>query len=339
MDVPRALEYLVGLQAQAPRPPYIALWSRLEGFDPDELGRMLLERRAVRMALMRSTIHLVTTPDAVYLRPLTQTAVEKGFAGYRRYLEGVDLDKVADAGRILVERTPLTFADIGTALGRRWRSREPRALAHAVRALVPLVQVTPRGVWGAGGPAAHTTLKAWTGRDIRRRADPRDLLLRYFRAFGPASVADAQTWSGLTRLREPVASLGSKLRIFRDEQGRELFDVPDGHLPDEDRPAPVRFLGEFDNALLSHADRGRIMSDDHRKRVAQRAGMVPGAVLVDGFFAGVWRLERRGSQRVLVIEPYRRLLKREQGEVTEEAESLFSFLAPGLDPAIEVLNA
>ena len=340
MPVAEALEHLVGLQAQAPGPPYVALWSRLDSFDPFELGVMLSERRAVRIALMRSTIHLVTKRDALYLRPLMQPVLDRGIAGYyRRNLHGVDLEKLSDAGRVLVELQPRTFNDIGAILTKRWRGRDPRAVANAVRALVPLVQVPPRGVWGSSGPAAHTTLKTWLGRDVHKNPKPKDMLLRYLAAFGPASVADIQAWSGLTRLREPMEALRPQLRTYADPDGKELFDLPDAPLPDPDTPLPVRFLGEFDNVLLSHADRRRIISEDDRKRIAKRNGMVPGAVLVDGFFAGIWRLERRGSSsRVLVVEPYRRLLKREVHAVSAEAEGLFEFLAPGLPAQIEVLN-
>ena len=339
MPIADALEYLVGLQAQAPGPPYVALWSRLQDFDPSALGQMLLDREAVRIALMRSTIHLVTARDALYLRPLLQPVLDRAVGGYyKRNLHGADPNKIAEAGRKLVEDEPLTLNAIGTALAKRWRRRDPHALAQAVRARVPLVQVTPRGVWGASGAAAHTSIEAWLGRGLDPEPDPKDMLLRYLRAFGPASILDVQTWSGLTRLREPIEAMRTKLRSFRGPGGTELLDVPDGDLPDPDVPLPARFLGEFDNLLLSHSDRSRVISEEHRKRIATRNGMVPGAVLVDGWFAGIWRLERRGARRVLVVEAYRRLSKREAADVTEEAGSLYEMLAPGLGHEIEMKN-
>src|SRR3712207_4704511 len=118
------------------------------------------------------------------------------------------------------------------------------------------------------------------------------MVVRYLGAFGPATVKDAQTWSGLTRLGEVIERLRGRLRIFRDESGRELFDVPDAPMPDSDTPAPPRFLPEFDNLILSHADRTRVIAEGYRKAIASKNGMVPATFLVDGFVQGTWKTER-----------------------------------------------
>jgi Winged helix DNA-binding domain len=331
MTATQALEHLVGLQAQAPRPPYVGLWTRLEGFAPDDLARLLSERDAVRVTLMRGTIHLVSANDGLTIRPLLQPALERGvytnstFGRHR--LDGVDVAALLAAGRELVEERPRTVAELRDLLGARWPEHDPAAMAQAVRGLVPMVHVPPRGLWGRSGPVALTTLESWLGRGVDDDGSPDTLVLRYLAAFGPASPADAQTWSGLTRLGEVFERLRPRLRAFRDERGRELFDLPDAPRPAPDAPAPVRLLPEFDNLTLSHADRTRVIADEHRRRIAARNGMVPGMVLVDGFVRGTWTLTRRRRSATLTVEPFGRLPRRDRGEVAQEAAALVGFAA------------
>jgi len=192
---------------------------------------------------------------------------------------------------------------------------------------VPLVQVPPRGVWGGSGPAAHTTAEAWLGRPLDRDPSLEELVVRYLGAFGPATVKDAQTWSGLTRLGEVVDRLRPRLLSFRDERGRELFDLPDAPRPDPDTPSPPRFLPEFDNLILSHADRTRVIADEYRKAIASKNGMVPATMLVDGFVRGTWKTERSRQKATLVIEPFEALAKKDRGALAEEGERLIRFMA------------
>ena len=332
MTARQALEHLVGMQAQAPDPPYVGLWARLEGFKPDELGDLVTARSAIRATLMRGTIHLVTAHDGLAIRTLVQPMLERGVytnSSFGRHrLDGVDIDKLLTAGRELVEERPRTVAELREALGPMWPDREAASLAQAVRGLLPMVHVPPRGVWRRSGPVAITTFEAWLGRgpvDVAD-ADIDALLLRYVAAFGPASVLDAQTWSGLTRLGEVFDRLRPRLRTYRDESGRELFDLADKQRPDAETPAPVRLLAEFDNLTLSHADRTRVIADEHRRRIAARNGMVPGMVLVDGFVQGVWKATRRGRSTTLRVEPFGRLSRRDRDAVRAEGGALLTFL-------------
>jgi hypothetical protein len=290
-----------------------------------------VSRQVVRMALMRGTIHLVSARDGLTLRPVLQPVLDRALnATFGRRLTGVDHDAVAAAGRILVEGKPLTFSELGAELARRWPDHDPEALAQAVRALVPLVQVPPRAVWGKSGPAAHTSAEAWLGRPLSSRPSLKPLVTRYLAAFGPATVRDIQAWSGLTRLREVVEELRPGLRMFRDEQGAELFDLPDAPRPDPDTPAPVRVIAEFDNLILSHADRTRVLSEDRRKQLFARPnGVFPGSVLIDGFVTGSWKLTRSRPAAVLAVELFEPVTAGTRDAVTEEGERLLDFAAPG----------
>ena len=321
--------HLVGMQAQVPVDPYIGCRARLRAFNPDELGRAMLKRDAVRMTLLRATLHLVSRADALALRPLLQDMLERAFASspFARRLSGVDLAPVLARGAELVEQQPRTVAGLRAELGGRWPDHDAEALAQAVRYLVPLVQIPPRGVWGMSGQATLTTLGGWLGEGDGVQTGIDDYVLRYLRAFGPASSADISTWSGVRGLRSVIDRLAPQLRVYRDDGGRELFDAPDGVIVDGTTPAPVRFLGEFDNVFLSHADRSRIMAAvKWDTSFAHQC-----TFLVDGFIAGAWRLVRRGREATLTIDERTRLKAGERRLVREEAAELLAFLAPDAD--------
>ncbi|RVU16108.1 winged helix DNA-binding domain-containing protein [Streptomyces antnestii] len=320
--------HLVGMQAQAPNPPYVGLWTRIAGFRIEDLAALVREREVVRIALMRGTIHLVTAGDCLALRPVLDASLRQGLKGtFGRKLEGLDTAKVAAEGRELVEREPLTLGGIGSLLAERWPDRDPFALANVVRTLVPLVQVPPRGLWGESGQAVHTTAEAWLGQPLADSSSPDAMVERYLAAFGPASVRDVQAWSGMTRLAESVQRLRPRLRTFRDENGVELFDLPDAPRPGPDTPVPVRFLPDFDNILLSHADRGRIITEEQRKLVFTRNGLIKPTFLVDGFVRGMWRIEQKRKEAVLVMEPFGPLARKDRDALAEEAGALLAFAA------------
>jgi hypothetical protein len=324
------VEHLAGLQAQAPFPPYFGLWSRLAGFRPADLAELLVNRQVARIALMRSTIHLVSARDCLTFRPLVQPVLDRSLpAIFGQHFPGLDAGALAEAGRALVDAEPRTFRELGDLLSPDWPGHAPAALAQGVRALVPLVQVPPRAVWGAAGQARHTSAEAWLGRPLDPSPSVGVLVTRYLAAFGPATVADVQAWSGLTRLGAVLDRLRPGLRAFRDEQGRELFDLPDAPRPGPDTPAPVRLVAEFDNLILSHADRARVISEADRPRLYSRNGIFPGTVLVDGFVAGLWRLTRSRGTAVLAVELFGPVPARDRDAVGDEAQRLLAFAADG----------
>ena len=317
------IEHLVGMQAQEPQAPYVGLWARLRDFEPEALSELIASRGAVRGGLMRSTIHLVSAGDYLMLWPLMSAVLAANFRGspYSKALGGVDLDELLAFGRELLGQEPRTRAELGALLGERWPDVDPLSLAYAVSFLTPILQVPPRGLWRRSGAARWAVVEAWLGRPLDEGASLEDVVRRYLAAFGPATVNDIQAWCGLKRLRAVVDRL-SGLRTFRDEQGNELLDVAHAPLPHPDTPAPPRFLPPFDNAILSHADRHRIVAAEHRATINRDRLMR--VFLIDGFVAGTWRLERA----TLLIEPLEPLGKRDGKALIAEAEALLAFLVP-----------
>jgi hypothetical protein len=253
---------------------------------------------------------------------------DAGAPTFASELAGLDVSAVLALGRKLLDETPRSAAELRPLLKKRWPERDADALAAAVHFHLPLVQVPPRGVWGASAPPRHALLQTWLGRDLADDASPDKLMLRYLRAFGPATVADARTWSRVTGLREVFERLRPSLRTFRDDKERELFDVPDGPLPDPATPAPPRFLPEYDNVFLSHDDRSRIVPDD--VRWSQRSVMEGrfGTVLIDGFIGATWKMSREKGDARLLVAPVVPVAKREAAAVAEEGARLLAFTDP-----------
>jgi hypothetical protein len=300
------IAHLGGMQAQAPLAPYVGLWTRLEGFAPSQLSALYEQRRVVRLALMRGTIHLATAQDALAWRPVVEPVIIRGTdSAFARHYRGLDRRELADAARELLEPAPLTLAELGALLAERFPGRDPAALAQAARAHLPLVQVPPRGLWGPTGRAAHATAQTWLAPALpavppspvsAAFAAPDALVLRYLAAFGPATVMDAQAWSGLTRLREVFDRLRPALRIFTGEDGARLFDLPDAPRPGPDIQAPARFLPEYDNLLFAHADRARVNPHARRIPLLPGNGAALGYYLLDGLWSGLWRTDREAPR-------------------------------------------
>lgn len=338
-----AIEHLVGLQSQLPTPPYFGLWARLAEFDPEELSALFTDRRVVRVALMRSTVHLVSAADAVALRRVMQPVAYRALTSGSRYgraLAGVDLDELERLTRELVDATPSTGAQIASALAVRWPGVAADALAYAARTRVALVQVPPRGQWRRSGQARCTSAEHWIGRPLARPDLP-SVVRRYLAAYGPAGIADAQAWCGLTGLRAVFDELRPELVTFRSESGTELFDLPDAPRPPGDAPAPVRLLPEFDNILLSHAERSRMFDPDHRRLIFTENGIIHATVLLDGFVRATWKLTttaRAASIAVRLLpgpppaEPHR-------VAVEQQARGLLARAAPGVVHHVSFLPA
>jgi len=261
--------------------------------------------------------------------PLVRPVADRGFRGaFGKQLAGADIDAVVAFGTDLMSREPYSRSQLREVLGERWPDWDANAMAYAASYLAGTVQVTPRGVWGETGPAALQTIESWLGRAPITNPSIDDLVLRYLAAFGPASVADVQMWSGLTKLREVVDRLRPGLRLYADEDGRELFDVPDGPLPEADTPEPIRFLPEFDNLLLSHARRERIIADEHKPAVYTKNLRVKATYTVDGLVAGLWTAEKKRGVATLTVTPFGRTLKKTLTELEREGTALLRFLEP-----------
>ena len=328
LSAAKAIEHLVGMQAQVPNSPYVGLWTRLEGFRPNDLAQLINDRGAVRIGLMRTTLHLVTDRDGLALRPVMQPVLERQFRGspFGRRIAGMDIEALLAAGRALLEEQPRTIAALGKLLSARWPERDPTSLAYAIRYLEPLVQVPPRGIWGASGQATWTTVEAWLGRPVVSDTAPDQMVMRYLAAFGPATIKDVQAWCWLTRIGDVTERLRPHLRTFYDEDGNELLDLPGAPRPHPDTPAPPRFLPEYDNLLLSHADRTRIIADEHRTRVFTK-----GAVLVDGFVRGTWTIKQKRNTAALLVELFGPLSRQDRAALAEEGTRLLEFAADDAD--------
>ncbi|NMO56390.1 winged helix DNA-binding domain-containing protein [Actinoplanes sp. TBRC 11911] len=318
ISVPEALSRVGGLQAQTAQTWYVGLWTRLAGYSPAATSDLLADGLLVRMALMRGTIHLVAADDARWLRPLVDPVIHRGTMGaFGRDLRDVDRDELAALARKALAERPMTFTELGRELAVRWPGRDPLALGNAARAWLPLAQSPPRGLWGRRGKAAHHVFPAPL---IDAPVDR--LVLSYLSAFGPATVLDCQQWSGLTRLAEVFERLRPSLVALPGG----YFDLPDAPRPDPETPAPVRFLYDFDNLLLSHDDRRRVLGDvDYTSQGWGGGNMeMPRSLLVDGFVAATWK-ETKGR---LTVRPFRRLTARERAEISAEGAQLLAFLAP-----------
>lgn len=325
----RAVERLAGLQAQVPRPPFVGLWSRVEGFRREDLGRAIERQQIVRGTLMRGTLHLVSRKDYVRFRRTLQPMLTAGLRSILRdRIQDPDVAGAVDDARRWFDEEPRTFDALRTHLEQRFPGSDVRALAYAVRMELPLLQVPAAGErWAYPARAAFAVAESWLGERLAPGDAAESLVLRYLAAFGPASAADAQMWCGLT-LAPVVERLRSKLRTFRDERGRELFDLVDAPRPDAEEPAPIRFLPEWDNLLLSHADRSRVIADVHRPAIATANLRLPGTFLVDGFVAGLWVATRKKASATLELRPLTKLTRATRTALEGEGELLLRFLEP-----------
>lgn len=327
-----AVERLVALQAQWPRPPFIGLWSRIDGFEREALTNLFLQKKVVRATFLRATIHVATARDFIALRPVVQPGLEAAMQGIlRERIANIDLAALTTRARAILEKEPRTFEQLRDEFLRTDPSADERAMGYAVRMLLPLVQVPTAGAeWGFAAKACFASADQWLGRTVPTApAAPDRMIVRYLAGYGPASAADVQAWSGIPRpiVREALERLKPQLRVSRGEGTRELFDLPDAPAPDEDTPAPVRFIPEYDNLITARADE-RFVARAHRPRVFLSALRIAATVLVDGFVAATWKLEASRKTCTIAIEPFGALGAKVRKEIAAEAEALARFSAP-----------
>lgn len=323
-----ATEHLLGMQAQVTNAPYIALWNRIRNFRHEDMTALIRERKLVRAATMRSTLHLHTARDLIDLRALVQPVLDRAWqASHAKNFGGADRADVIEAGRKLLDAAPMTSGTLGKALHQQWPGSQPLALAQLIHVSETLVQIPPTRLWGSGHAPLLARIENWLDGSLDGRLSLQDLVLRYLRAFGPASVADMQAWCGLTKLDAGFAALRNHLEIFEDDTGRELFDLPKADRPEPETPAPVRFMADYDNVILGYADRRRMLPEGTAGRIFRGNGYKP-VLLVDGVVAATWALRHAKGTTTLEIETFRTLLKREIRAVESEAANLLAFVAP-----------
>jgi len=331
------IERLAGMQAQVPRPPFVGLWTRLHKFEPADLLALYKAKKVVRATTMRGTIHLMSTKDFLHFRPRLSDMLARGVqAIVGKRLGGADIAPFVKAGRDYFTRNSAPFEDFRDVLAARFPKHDTRAVAYAARMHLPLVMVPTEGDrWGFSSNAAFTLADVWLKKPVPEAAeDLETIVLRYLEAFGPATPGDAQAWSGLRDLRPVFEKLRPKLVTFRDERKRELFDLPKAARPDEDTPAPVRFLPEYDNISLAHDDRTRVIADEHRGKLVTKNLIVIGGFTVDGFIAGTWRIEAKKAEATLTLTPFEKLGRPAAAEVVAEGERLLEFVEPDVSPRV-----
>jgi hypothetical protein len=328
-SVATALERLVGMQAQLSSAPYVGLWTRLEGFQRDDLAREIEAHHVVKATMMRATLHLVTANDYLRFRQTLQPALTEGASAVLKDRKaGFEPAEVIAAAQAYLAQEPRSFAEISAMLTALKPDCDVGAMRYTVRTELPLVQVPNATRWSYPGNPKFALADEWLKQPIPNTTYFEELIARYLAAFGPASVADIQTWCGLPNLKEAIVPIKSKFVIYKDEKGKELLDLPDLPLPPADIPAPERFLPEFDNILLSHQKRTRILSAEYRPKVYLPALRVAATILIDGFVQGAWKVEVKKGAAVLQITPFALLTKQNVAALTEEAEKLVRFVEP-----------
>ena len=329
-DVPvlSAVQTLCGIQAQEARPPFVGLWSRVAGFQRDDLHSLLHKRMVVRATFLRATLHLLTAHDYIAFRAAIQPVLTEAQRVLGTRAKGLEPEKVLPVATALYEREPMNFNELRPLLQAEFPQANERALGYTVRTQLPLVMVPTDDRWCYPSVADFTLAEGWLSEPLSDDDSPDELVRRYLAAFGPATAADVQTWSGLRGVKSILARLRPELVTVLGENGHEMFDLPDAPRPAGDVPAPPRFLPEFDNLVLAHADRTRVIADAYRGLVVTKNLRVRATVLHDGFACGTWDVERKKSAVTLRVTPFQRMPAHAVHEVTAEGERLLSFLEP-----------
>lgn len=325
-SVVKTIHAVGGLQTQEPRDAYISLWSRVKDFDRKKLERAVAAREVVRGSWLRCTIHSVSSDDYIAFRLLLQAVI--GNDPMIRALAASDAQFAAIA-ELLGDDDPRSARQIGDILGSEASGATPEEISRMARFLVPLIMAPTDDRWGYSRPPRFVLAERWLGGQLEASTPLSALCLRGIAAIGPASSSDLRAWSGMKAIKVAIEELRPQLMVFRDERGRELFDLPDAPRPRADTPAPVRFLGEFDNVALSHADRSRITDAEDAKRFnVSKNGRRANTILIDGRIRASWRISRKADTARLAVTFFNPESKQARDEVALEAEALLKFMEP-----------
>lgn len=326
VPVVRAVERLAGLQAQEPAAPFVALWSRLEAFEPEALRAAIQRRAIVKATLMRGTLHLVSASDWAHLQPVLGVAM----AGRGHATPEETMAEVTEAA-LAFARKPRSNSELSEFVAQEGGSVGPGQWWRT-KGRIPLLHAPAGGPWSFGlQPRFVAPPPRLLARLAGADAGARRVVVRHLAAFGPATVADVVRWSHLTTplVRQELELLGARVQRLRAEDGRVLHDLRGAPRPDGDVPAPPRFLPMWDSALLAFDDRTRLLPEEYRREVVNRQGDVRPTFLVDGVVAGLWRANG-GRVELLPFAPLRRRVRR---ELKDEAQRLEAWLAPH-DPCV-----
>jgi hypothetical protein len=280
--------------------------------------------------MMRCTLHLMSARDYLAMRACMQPMLGSVMQSVlRTRAKELAIEELIASATTFFGEQPRTFDALRAVLSKQFPRTDPRAIGYAVRTHLPLVQVPHEPApWGYPPAADFALAERWLDEPIGADGNPQTLVLRYLAAFGPATPADAQAWSGLRGLGEVFESLRRKLRSFRDERDRELFDLPRAPRPDPDTPAPARFLPDYDNLVLAHADRSRVIADEHRRIICTANLQILPTFLVDGIVAGTWSIVRKKRAATLRVQPFKPLRSRDEDELIVEGRPLIRFVEP-----------
>jgi hypothetical protein len=326
------IRWLVALQGQVSNAPYVGLWTRIHTFQRADLTGLLENKRVLRASSLRGTLHIIATDDYLLFHPLLKPALTRNLHLFAQRTEDFDLDHFIAEMRAYVREQPRTAVELRAKMEELYPGMGKQQIADSVRMHMALIQILPAGTWGFTGKPVHMEASMWLGHPFPD-ADSAlsQLVRRYLAAFGPASVKDIQQWSGIAGIRPTIEALRPELLTFRDELGRELFDLPDAPRPSEDTPVPVRFLPEFENMLFSYEERGRIVNRAYFPAIFTQNGQNCATFLVDGFVAGSWKIERGPTSATLAIYPFNPLTSDVQAELQEEGERLMRWVLDGAD--------
>jgi hypothetical protein len=323
----KAVERLAGLQAQSTPSPYLSLWTRLAAFERAELTKALTGRRLVKALLQRGTLH-VAAPRHYWaiMTVRRELAASLWPPSYEARLPSARIAELAELVLAELDGRELTFKEVRELLEPHAREGVPPTfLWRRVQSHSYVVHVPPSGIWGYGGHGVYTAAAGKVRGVPPEPEEAFDELVRaYLAAYGPATKQDIGQWAGVPRMKPIADSLARlPLRTFADEGGKVLYDLARAPLPDSETPAPPRLVPRFDNLVLSHADRSRILGDVPPSRIVTNNGLVHATILVDGFVAGTWQLE----QGRVVLEPFGKLDAGVKRALKDEAARLEAFVA------------